>query len=354
MRIPSLSDLVSRAEPEQAVSFARSAVRKLYLLNREPHVPAACLELGRALQRANCEESAQLAFRRCDQLRRALRLADYRSAYRAVRSSVHKPTETVSESARSAASEEPNNAFARRLLAEVLERMGEISAAESDLQSALAQDPELPGGFVALSRLLARLGRVSDAVSAARKAVAFDPDDPCAKQQLDDVVWLEKRNLVNVALGKRAEQSSVSRWSQPDDACGAVTGIKRGSYGFHTNFEDAPWWMLDLSKAEMIVAIRVFNRDDGYAAAAIESLTIALSNDCDGPWQEVYSGGRVFGGIRSGEPLFVSLDQPLKARYVKLQLRCHGALHVDEVEVFSTYPEALNVLHEASSEVVSL
>ncbi|MDT9340534.1 FkbM family methyltransferase [Trichodesmium erythraeum 21-75] len=50
----------------------------------------------------------------------------------------------------------------------------------------------------------------------------------------------------NLALHKPALQSSLSRWSKPDDAQGAVNGTKTGKYGFCTKREANPWWQVDL------------------------------------------------------------------------------------------------------------
>ena len=54
----------------------------------------------------------------------------------------------------------------------------------------------------------------------------------------------------NLALGRPATQSSVSRWSKfptPEaDAAGAVNGTIDGQPGFHTANEPCPWWQVDL------------------------------------------------------------------------------------------------------------
>jgi hypothetical protein len=48
--------------------------------------------------------------------------------------------------------------------------------------------------------------------------------------------------LENLAIGKPASQSSLSRWSRPNDAQGAVNGRRTGGFGFHTDDEAAAWW----------------------------------------------------------------------------------------------------------------
>ena len=71
--------------------------------------------------------------------------------------------------------------------------------------------------------------------------------------------------LPNIALNKRATQSSLSQWSRgstpEEDAGQAVNGLPAKDYAFHTDNEHNPWWMVDLGSAAQIHLIRIYNRD---------------------------------------------------------------------------------------------
>lgn len=136
----------------------------------------------------------------------------------------------------------------------------------------------------------------------------------------------------NLALNKPARQSSTSAWSTANDAQGAVNGVKNGSFGFHTDIENQPWWQVDLQQVYPLGEIHVYNRMEEAARAA--SLLILLSND-GSTWQQVYSqGGTVFGGVTDGKPLKVNLSGR-QARFVRLQLAARQYFHLDEVEVYA-------------------
>ncbi len=137
---------------------------------------------------------------------------------------------------------------------------------------------------------------------------------------------------LNLALNKPAQQSSVSCWSKPNDAQGAVNGFKDGGYGFHTNEEENPWWQVDLLENYALTEIRVYNRID-WCEERAKTLQIYLSQDKKN-WKRVYHNDEnyIFGGV-DGRPLIVALNSHI-ARYIRLQLQETTALHLDEFEVY--------------------
>ncbi len=135
----------------------------------------------------------------------------------------------------------------------------------------------------------------------------------------------------NLALGKKAMQSSLSTWSKADDAQGALSGKKDGRFGFHTNEEDKPWWQVDLGRSETLHEVRVYNRIYGSRQRS-RTLQILLSTN-GATWKLVHDqAGRPFGGV-DGFPLRAMLNNE-KARYVRLQLNERNYLHLDAVEVY--------------------
>lgn len=145
-----------------------------------------------------------------------------------------------------------------------------------------------------------------------------------------DVPLLAQSGPVNLALNKPAQQSSTSQWSRPNDAQGAVDGIKNGGYAFHTNHEPNPWWQVDLQTMSTVSELRIYNRMDLPERA--RTLQVLLSND-GVTWRRVYAhNGQPFGGA-DGKPLIVNLNGA-QTRFVRLQLSETIWFHLDEVEVF--------------------
>lgn len=137
----------------------------------------------------------------------------------------------------------------------------------------------------------------------------------------------------NLALGKPAEQSSECEWSNWGTAQGpggAVNGVITGYYGFHTAEEAAPWWQVDLQDLHPLREVRIYNRGDGARERA-RTLRVLASDD-GAAWRLLHDqDGYTFGG--GGRPLRVML-QGAPARYVRLQLAEHTALHLAQVEIY--------------------
>lgn len=140
------------------------------------------------------------------------------------------------------------------------------------------------------------------------------------------------RSGPNIALNKPATQSSLSAYSAPDDATGAVNGRITGSFGFHTDKEDRPWWQVDLLRPTPLDEIVVFNRIDACAARAYD-FVLKLGDEA-GDFRQVHAqAGRPFGG-RDGTPARIPLAGT-PARFVRIELTSNDHLHLDEVEVYA-------------------
>jgi hypothetical protein len=141
----------------------------------------------------------------------------------------------------------------------------------------------------------------------------------------------------NVARGKQAKQSSLSKYSTAEGARGALSGIKTGGFGFHTQLEDNPWWMVDLGDIFEVSDIVVFNRMDACSNRS-DTLNVAVSLDAT-LWANVYDhrGRPTFGGVRplNGRPPLVIALREIRCRFVKIELVGRTYLHLDEVEIYS-------------------
>jgi hypothetical protein len=138
--------------------------------------------------------------------------------------------------------------------------------------------------------------------------------------------------LIDVAIGKTATQSSLSPWSTVFGASGVLLPVCRESFGFHTAFEDSPWWSVDLDAIYPIEAIVLHNRRDmlhGYAK------TVTVEVSIDGvAWTTIHSGISVFGPGNGAPPLQLPLRGELWARFVRLSLKEKTQFHLSKVEVF--------------------
>jgi FkbM family methyltransferase len=165
---------------------------------------------------------------------------------------------------------------------------------------------------------------------------AEPPLDSVSADRHSPVVPAVARNL---ALGKPANQSSLSEWSRGGatelDAAGAVDGIITGKFQFHTAEEMNPWWCVDLMEVADIAEIRIFNRTGSESLAArLFPFSVLVSGDGVN-WAEIYSqsDGSPPAAV-DGKPLVVELSPDVRARHVKVQKRGYGFLHLDQVEVY--------------------
>lgn len=144
--------------------------------------------------------------------------------------------------------------------------------------------------------------------------------------------------LPNVALGKRADQSSISQWSRgattQEDGAGAISGTILGDAQCHTDLETRPWWMVDLGAPHLIYEVRVFNRvDQPRFRDGIGALRIEIA-DPAGPWVPIHDhdGSRPIGGA-DGYPLIVKLTSPVMASRLRVMALGHTYLHLDQVQI---------------------
>lgn len=163
------------------------------------------------------------------------------------------------------------------------------------------------------------------------RTVGYLPEAP--------LVIASEPELANVALGKPAVQSSVSKWSLGDsveaDAAGAVDGDNSKPYGFHTNIETNPWWMVDLGIKYRIHEIHIYNRSGDYVIRARAAPLVLMCSIDAVVWVELAhtESGELFGADRG--PLLWVTDTPEIVRYVKIMIKGERrVLHLAQVAVF--------------------
>ena len=144
--------------------------------------------------------------------------------------------------------------------------------------------------------------------------------------------------LPNIALGKHADQSSISQWSRgattSEDAAGPTSGDITGEAQCHTDLEEQPWWMVDLGAPHLLYEVRLFNRvdqpnyRDQLGAFRIET------GDATGPWVTIHEddGSRPIGGA-DGYPAIVKLPVPVVASRLRVMALGYTYLHLDQVQI---------------------
>jgi hypothetical protein len=141
----------------------------------------------------------------------------------------------------------------------------------------------------------------------------------------------------NIALGKPATQSSTSAESRNialrADAGGAVNGMVTGTFGFHTGYDDPPWWMVDLEGAYRVKEMWIFNRLD--VPSNLQHIRVFIStNGRDWVMLVDHRSDGSFGGAW-GEPLTIAIGEDAQpTRFVRIELGSPGVLHLDQVKIF--------------------
>jgi hypothetical protein len=108
-----------------------------------------------------------------------------------------------------------------------------------------------------------------------------------------------------------------------------------GYYGFHTDLECEPWWMVDLGSETRITEVVVYNRIDTIGNAAIRAAHLRIDLSADGAsWSNVFSREEdtAFGGADGNR--LRALVNGQQARFVRLGLPGKTILCLDEIEVY--------------------
>ena len=156
-----------------------------------------------------------------------------------------------------------------------------------------------------------------------------------------DIAAVAERD--NVALGRSAWQSSVSARArgidQRRDAEGGNDGNRDVEYGFHTASENRPWWAVDLAAVYPVRLIRLFNRK--FAEHKLRGFQIEASADFLA-WRTLYAHRPQDRDLLFAEPIEITFETPVAARYVRIGLPRIGVLHLAEVEIYKAPGERVD------------
>jgi hypothetical protein len=132
---------------------------------------------------------------------------------------------------------------------------------------------------------------------------------------------LDPKIAPNLATG--AVVTISSRESGSPDPAHVIDG-DASRFGFHTQWEQSPWVLLDLHSEKLVRHITVYNRLDCCRERAVP-LVIALSRD-----------GQNFTEVaRADEPFdrWNAVFAPQNARFIRAESLRPGFLHLNEIEV---------------------
>lgn len=140
-----------------------------------------------------------------------------------------------------------------------------------------------------------------------------------------------------ISKDKPTTQSSISLWSKKNtvelDSAGAVSGFLKGTYQFHTDFDENAWWQVDLEEKSYVTGVLLFNRFEGLEH---RSARLKLLGSYDGENWEVLTirdENFPFGGI-DGNPYKWQPEVPVEIRFLRVQIIGKNYLHLDQVQVF--------------------
>ena len=148
---------------------------------------------------------------------------------------------------------------------------------------------------------------------------------PSMKEQID-----EDFGLNDVAFTGVASQSSLSKWSQKNDAYRLVdSNLLVMDFAFHTNEEDNPWWRLDLGIVIPVQMVVIHNRIKMLHGKA-KTLKVEVSKDgiC---WITLHAGLSYFGFGR--DALKIPLNNEISFRLIKLSLTERNYFHLSKLEI---------------------
>ncbi len=133
---------------------------------------------------------------------------------------------------------------------------------------------------------------------------------------------LKRFHPPNIALNKLTSTSSL--FNEYRSSQGAVDGDTI-TLGFHTDFQEDPWLLIDLGSMHPIHEVIVYNRSDCCTDRAVPMII------------EVSPDGIRFTQVARKEEIFTRWDatfQSTQARFVRVKVKKKTFLHLAEVEVY--------------------
>jgi hypothetical protein len=137
------------------------------------------------------------------------------------------------------------------------------------------------------------------------------------------------------------------RIAPEQDAAGGCDGVINGTWGFHTDLDNRPWWQVDLEREFLLEKVVIHNSGYEEEWKRILGFTILLSVDGKSYSEAFRHNGRPFHDPKRA--IVVPLNRAA-ARYVKIQLPGKQHLSLEEVEVYSVANTENVALHKPANQ----
>ena len=216
----------------------------------------------------------------------------------------------------------------------------DLPGSERELDELLLANDPLVLDRLPREEAMRRLGSVRDVVDALR-----DLNEPRSLGRIRAVrivrvallgilvvglfAWLVVAILrpTNIALHKPVMVSSVHPLATGTPT-GLTDGVTAGTYGAHTNKEEAPWVQVDLTSVYRIDRVKIYNRGDGWFDEGLP-MTLAFSENGK-DFVVVDTRTQTF-----GQWLPWTFDaKKMPARYIRVNGASGSFVALNEIEVF--------------------
>jgi hypothetical protein len=145
----------------------------------------------------------------------------------------------------------------------------------------------------------------------------------------------KREHLIDIAPLGKAKQSSLSKWSKPDDAQHAISIKRSNDFAFHTEKEEKPWWELTLDIPRFVEYIVIHNRKEAYQERS-RKLSVEVFDGKQ--YHQIYQGDMLFGSEPNGLPLILPVKYSKKIEKIKITLQANEYLHLSRVNVLISPP----------------
>jgi hypothetical protein len=159
----------------------------------------------------------------------------------------------------------------------------------------------------------------------AEKRIALaEAEEKWGADEADKPHWISK--TANYTLGS-TDAKEGNHVPLPNLLDGTGGGYQDNEFAFHSAFEDQPFIIIDLGALNRVRRIEIVNRRNQLIERAA-TLAAWASAKPDGPWISIWQAEK------AEKEWMIDLPGPVVARYIKIGLRGHDALHLFSVKVF--------------------
>nr|XP_022310472.1 uncharacterized protein LOC111115876 isoform X2 [Crassostrea virginica] len=128
----------------------------------------------------------------------------------------------------------------------------------------------------------------------------------------------------NLALGKKATMSSqYAGFAASRGVNGKTTDF------FHTRYQNMPWFRVDLGRSYNVQRVVLYNRKD-CCGNRFSNAIISVGESL----RSLKTCGTFKGPGKKGQRIEINCGKGIKGRFVQVQLRGRGLIHLGEVQVF--------------------